>query len=185
MSSCIQNGRSQGISSPVRAFGLLVRIAARAAARDRDRLRQQVLERLGWTVHRIWSTDWFNDPEAETAKVMAAYEKALENPRPVVDYVEQADQAHPEPVEVGSLVERPRMYLRQGTRPSFRPGLPIKEYPPSTLVQLVRFIQSDGRLRTESELVDEMISELEFKRRGSRIVQALEDAIRQAQKKKS
>ena len=28
-------------------------------ARERDRLRQQVLENLGWRFHRIWSTDWF------------------------------------------------------------------------------------------------------------------------------
>lgn len=33
-------------------------------ARDRDRLRQQVLENLGWNIHRIWSTNWFhNKPE--------------------------------------------------------------------------------------------------------------------------
>ncbi len=33
-------------------------------ARDRDRLRQQVLERLGWSIHRIWSTEWFrNKPD--------------------------------------------------------------------------------------------------------------------------
>ncbi|MEH2201907.1 DUF4011 domain-containing protein [Nostoc sp.] len=30
-------------------------------ARDRDRLRQEVLERLGWKIHRIWSTDWFRN----------------------------------------------------------------------------------------------------------------------------
>ncbi|HUD82235.1 MAG TPA: AAA domain-containing protein, partial [Candidatus Saccharimonadales bacterium] len=29
------------------------------AARDRDRLREQVLAERGWTLHRIWSTDWF------------------------------------------------------------------------------------------------------------------------------
>jgi very-short-patch-repair endonuclease len=35
-----------------------------STARDRDRLRQQVLERLGWSIHRIWSTEWFrNKPE--------------------------------------------------------------------------------------------------------------------------
>lgn len=28
-------------------------------ARERDRLRQDVLEHLGWKFHRIWSTDWF------------------------------------------------------------------------------------------------------------------------------
>ena len=30
------------------------------SARDRDRIRQQHLENLGWRIHRIWSTDWFN-----------------------------------------------------------------------------------------------------------------------------
>lgn len=39
-------------------------------ARDRDRLRQQVLERLGWTLYRIWSTDWFANPDGETQKLV-------------------------------------------------------------------------------------------------------------------
>lgn len=33
------------------------------SARDRDRLRQLVLEGLGWKIHRIWSTDWWFNPE--------------------------------------------------------------------------------------------------------------------------
>ncbi|HHH31604.1 MAG TPA: DUF559 domain-containing protein, partial [Polyangiaceae bacterium] len=33
-------------------------------ARERDRLRQQVLESLGWKILRVWSTDWFRRPEA-------------------------------------------------------------------------------------------------------------------------
>lgn len=37
--------------------------------RDRDRLRQQVLESLGWKIHRIWSTDWFRDPQSELQRV--------------------------------------------------------------------------------------------------------------------
>ena len=36
-------------------------------ARDRDRLRQEVLENLGWRFHRIWSTEWFRDPEGQVA----------------------------------------------------------------------------------------------------------------------
>ncbi len=35
------------------------------SARDRDRLRQDIIESHGWEVHRIWSTDWFKDPERE------------------------------------------------------------------------------------------------------------------------
>jgi very-short-patch-repair endonuclease len=40
-----------------------------ATARDRDRLRQHVLEGLGWHIHRIWSTDWWLDPEAEVRRL--------------------------------------------------------------------------------------------------------------------
>jgi very-short-patch-repair endonuclease len=42
-----------------------------ATARDRDRLRQHVLESLGWRIHRIWSTDWWLNPEAEMGKLSA------------------------------------------------------------------------------------------------------------------
>ena len=46
------------------------------SARDRDRLRQQVLEGLGWTIHRIWSTDWFKYPTRELEKVEEAIRQA-------------------------------------------------------------------------------------------------------------
>jgi len=36
-------------------------------ARDRDRLRQQMLERLGWKIHRIWSTDWFRNKPVQVS----------------------------------------------------------------------------------------------------------------------
>jgi len=38
-------------------------------ARDRDRLRQGVLENLGWEIHRIWSTDWMLDSDREVRKI--------------------------------------------------------------------------------------------------------------------
>ncbi|MEO5955651.1 MAG: DUF4011 domain-containing protein [Nitrospiraceae bacterium] len=46
-------------------------------ARDRDRLRQFVLEGLGWTIHRVWSTDWWNDPGRETEKLETAINRLL------------------------------------------------------------------------------------------------------------
>ncbi|WP_090645995.1 DUF3320 domain-containing protein [Asticcacaulis taihuensis] len=39
------------------------------SARDRDRLRQQVLEAHGWIIHRIWSADWYLRPSEELKKV--------------------------------------------------------------------------------------------------------------------
>jgi len=46
------------------------------SARDRDRLRQAVLEDHGWTIHRIWSTDWFQRPSEQLRKVLDAIERA-------------------------------------------------------------------------------------------------------------
>jgi hypothetical protein len=48
-----------------------------SSVRDRDRLRKEHLERLGWRVHRLWSTSWFTDPDAELAKLRAAYAEAV------------------------------------------------------------------------------------------------------------
>jgi very-short-patch-repair endonuclease len=47
------------------------------SARDRDRIRQAVLEGLGWKLHRIWSTDWFNNAPREQARLLAAIEEAV------------------------------------------------------------------------------------------------------------
>jgi very-short-patch-repair endonuclease len=49
------------------------------SARDRDRLRQQVLEGLGWQLYRIWSTDWFRRPAKEIERLVAAIDKAIES----------------------------------------------------------------------------------------------------------
>ena len=44
-------------------------------ARDRDRLRQQVLEARGWTIHRLWSTDWFKDRAGQIERLLALVEE--------------------------------------------------------------------------------------------------------------
>ncbi len=45
-------------------------------ARERDRLRQDVLEHLGWRFHRIWSTDWFYNRAAEIERLRLALDDA-------------------------------------------------------------------------------------------------------------
>ena len=42
-----------------------------ATARDRDKLRQDVLERLGWSLLRVWSTDFRANPEGEIDRIIA------------------------------------------------------------------------------------------------------------------
>ena len=52
-----------------------------SSARDRDRLRQSVLEGLGWRIHRIWSTDWFLDPVREAARLRNVIELRMQELR--------------------------------------------------------------------------------------------------------
>lgn len=47
--------------------------------RDRDRLRQLVLGRLGWKIIRIWSRDWIIDKRAQITNVLKEVEKALDS----------------------------------------------------------------------------------------------------------
>jgi very-short-patch-repair endonuclease len=49
-------------------------------ARDRDRLREEVLRGMGWSIHRIWSTNWFANPIAQLREVVAAIERAAVGP---------------------------------------------------------------------------------------------------------
>jgi very-short-patch-repair endonuclease len=157
-------------------------------ARDRDRLRQEHLERLGWTFHRIWSTDWFRNCEAEIERAVAAWHAAVQaadalDDRPVVP-------GPPPPVAIVAPAERdpagemvkpsaPNGRAR-GPRPAVPSGVPIDQHPPQDLVAVVRWIESDGLLRTEGELVAEAMQELGYQRRGARIVDALTRAARSA-----
>lgn len=73
------------------------------AARDRDRIRHEILEGLGWQLHHIWGTDWYRDQkrekdrlrellEAQAAKPVVGRvvkDEALELPEPTVSYVEE------------------------------------------------------------------------------------------------
>lgn len=48
-------------------------------ARERDRLREDVLKLRGWKIHRIWSTDWIRHRRAEEHRLLTEVKKAIEN----------------------------------------------------------------------------------------------------------
>ena len=73
-----------GIADPKRPGRMVLGVECDGAtyhssrsARDRDRLRQAVLEGLGWRIHRVWSTDWFRDPAGSVARIETAIADAL------------------------------------------------------------------------------------------------------------
>jgi very-short-patch-repair endonuclease len=158
------------------------------SARDRDRLRQEQLERIGWRFHRIWSSEWFYNRDKCVEKVLEAYRRAVE----AADREDEADQADPSPPAAAqdisveaSLWEEPEPTgpaVRSRPRPSVPPGFGIDAYRQSELVRLIRWIESDDLIRTEDELLVETMRELGFDRRGKKIVAAITAALRQARK---
>jgi len=104
-----------GIVNPDQAGAYLVGIEcdgatyhSSATARDRDKVRQAVLESLGWTILRIWSTDWFRDPAAVVDRLHERLEALLEKDRAARQAAE-LEAAEEDPPEVRALPapERP------------------------------------------------------------------------------
>jgi len=142
-------------------------------ARDRDRLRQEHLERLGWSFHRIWSTDWFRSREQEVQAAVGAYYRAIKE-RDGTQTTESDDSDEPDWLS-------PSASASSGKRanwPGVLRGHEITYYSTSALRDVVRWVRSDGRLYTEDELLTEVMEALRFGRRGARIVQAITQAIR-------
>ncbi len=51
------------------------------SARDRDRLREEVLRGLGWDLHRVWSTDWWHHREREVKRLLGLIEGSRQKAR--------------------------------------------------------------------------------------------------------
>jgi very-short-patch-repair endonuclease len=151
-----------------------------ATARDRDRLRQEHLERLGWTFHRVWSQDWFYHHEKEISRALAAYQAA----------VAAADDRGRQPTPAAPAMEHSTPTVVSNDGPAQRSGPcpiwthrgSIDEYSMSELASLARWIESDTLLRTEDQLLAEMMRTLGFMRRGSKITAALTEAIARARR---
>ena len=145
-------------------------------ARDRDRLRQEHLERLGWKFHRIWSTDWFRDRDGEVDRAVLAFNAALVEPeapnRPTP--VRPKHAAHDVSGGDGTDVSGTG---RIGPKPFWPDGRPITEYLRRDLVRLINWINSDGRLRTEEEIIAIAIDELGYERTSAPRRRVLSETI--------
>ena len=56
--------------------------ASSKVARDRDRLREQVLEGLGWKLYHLWSTDWYRNRDLGRKKLLESIEKSIKELSP-------------------------------------------------------------------------------------------------------
>lgn len=142
--------------------------------RQRDRVVPEQLERRGWKFMRVWSTDAFVDPQAETEKIFDAWKSTVETMSP---------QAILNAARAASVVGR------TGSRPKLVPGLPMHKYSDDGLDAMIDWIQSDAVVRGDGEIKELLRTALAQKSntpRGETQLQAAVDRYRQrhAQAKK-
>ena len=139
-------------------------------ARERDRLRQVVLEQKGWTFHRIWSTDWFYNRDTELRKVLDTIERARSNrdihnePRglPKATEVKRMVPVEPEAPQEPQYVEAD--FLIPGCE-----AVELHEADTGVIVEYVtRVVESEGPVHVDE--VGRRLSRLwGYQRAGSRI----------------
>lgn len=154
-------------------------------ARERDRLRQDVLEHLGWRFHRIWSTDWFYDRRGQIERLAAALVSARDAAaEPVV--VEGANETAPGPapdpdpdpspvLPVGPIARTMPAYVR--AQPWAASSAEPHEAPNSVLIPLVRqVVETEGPVHLD-EVARRIASAFGKKNAGSRVLAATRRAL--------
>ena len=152
-------------------------------ARDRDRLRQQVLEGLGWQIYRIWSTDWFNNPDEELRKVVGEIERAktktreTSNPGSLNNRVVEAKAALERTAETKDEAKPKNSLYREASFPIVYYGFDFHEmsYPDFERF-LTEIIKIEGPIH--KDLLFRRITELaDINRIGNRISGVLNDVL--------
>ena len=161
-------------------------------ARDRDRLRQQVLEARGWRILRLWSTDWFKDRHGQLERLTAAIAHAQAEARTareaaaaIPDIVDLSLDKEPPATEAASArppaapapppVTEARPYVKS-QRPSSVPGETVLDCPERELTRIVTAIVAEESPVHEDDVVTRVASFWD-QRVGARIRERVQGAI--------
>ena len=131
-------------------------------ARDRDRLRQQHLESMGWKFTRVWSTDWFNYREEEIKRILLRYQTFLSG-----SLIQDSDLHNN--VKSESSDDNNIIQLSRTRKPIILKKKSINDYSDEELKRIVNWIKSDNILRTNEDIMQEVYENLPFKKLGSKI----------------
>jgi very-short-patch-repair endonuclease len=152
------------------------------SARDRDRLRQGVLESLGWRFHRIWSTDWFRNPQQELARVVEAIESAKasigSNSVIISSAVPEVSIELQRVDVVASQSAHTANKYKKFELPPWRSQAQLHEAPISQLVQLIRSVVANESPVHETDVTKRLLKAFGLSRAGNRIADVISEATR-------
>ncbi len=147
-----------------------------ATARDRDRLRQEMLERLGWKICRIWSTDWLRSPTTQVRRVLAALTQPATPP---------ADPSPEPPHEEDALVlpvDPPTESATDVDAPQRMEFPSIDQVPETVLREVLQGTLTSYGAMSPEDLTTTVARKLGFERTGSRIKARVEQAIEECRR---
>jgi very-short-patch-repair endonuclease len=154
-----------------------------ASARDRDRLRQVILESKGWVVHRIWSTDWFNNPKRELERTVQAIEESKQkrqhSPQVEPSVVEvKIERQNPAQLPANNKNSERKLQPYQLTCDTFQSGWSnIEDIPAEYLEQVIeRVVTVEAPVHID-EVIKRVSKGLGFARTGAKIKETLEFRI--------
>jgi very-short-patch-repair endonuclease len=148
------------------------------SARDRDRIRQQILESRGWRIHRIWSTDWFNRRTTEEHRLLDALQRAESAPKsPAVARPTASPRTGANPARPVHAAPAQRNVIYQEADFRVTSDLAPHEAPKKAQEAVCRIVEIEGPIHHE-EVGRRLASVWGFDRAGSRI----QDAARRALK---
>jgi hypothetical protein len=140
-----------------------------ATARDRDKLREQVLRDLGWEILRVWSTDWWIDRDTTLNRLDAQLRSVLEQsrtqraaPPPSPSYVpdpngdEELPDAHPAECSVATSGGEYRCNMGQLSLPVTNGADASQFFEHSYDAELTRMVI--GIVESEGPILDEVIA---------------------------
>ncbi len=150
------------------------------SARDRDRLREQVLINKGWRMHRIWSTDWFKHPDRQLKRVEEAIAKAKTlatdgKPAPATSPMIDRDDGSG---TVAPDIDTPEYTVAQLQIPIFALGL--HELPAPSIGDWVSKVVSVESPVHSIEVARRITYATGVRKVGSRIEQAISAGVRYA-----
>ena len=137
-----------------------------ATARDRDRLRQEVLESLGWQIVRIWSTDWVKDPRSQIDRVVTAFEHYLARQPSSPD---PARKPVPPELPPDELPISTTCNGAKGPEPPPMQYQRIEDVPSSVIEDLVLSTLGNFGVTEEADLTVTVARQLGFQRTGTKI----------------
>jgi hypothetical protein len=152
-------------------------------ARERDRLRQDVLEHLGWRFHRIWSTDWFYNRKVEIERLR----NALGDAREAAERAIALEGANSKRLDAGPVDQSP--LVLEVSEPEVRqmppykrcviamaPGEPHEASGPILSDLVLRIVREEGPIHVE-EVARRLASSFGKEKAGARIVGATKTAL--------